>query len=246
MSILRRFLILGFLLVVAAPGVRAQSVALNGSTPLVLYGLTFSISSCSLTVNGIAGACPTGMLLQNVPAGRGNIEFAVVNSNSLLPVVSRATSDGAGTTSLSFVITVSSTGAPAPSTLATSAALIASGVRDITCTGSGCVTNTTATASISNYGGSVSNLATLTQSLAGPGSQTQTLSTAADPFTPDNAFHFRETLSLTRANTGSYTGLTLKLNSAAVLFRAAPEPASISALLVGLAGLVVARRRRRS
>jgi len=242
MSILRRFLILGFLLVAAAPGVRAQSVALGNGNSLALYGLTFTVSSCTLS----GSACgASNLILENVAAGRGNIEFQVRNSTASNPIISRAANAGTGTTQLQFTIAVSQP-VGNPATTVTSLSLNNSGIRSINCTGSGtgCEAGTTATAVIDNIS-LVTGLVSHTQGLTSNSPSLQTLATVPDPFTPDNAFSFRETLSVT-TSANNYDALTLRLNNVGVLFRAAPEPASISALLVGLAGLVVARRRRRS
>jgi len=234
------------LLVAAAPGARAATgdqntpVALAQGNTLVLYGLTFTVTTCN------AACAALGANLENVAAGRGNIEYQVVNpSGSTNAIYSRALNSTASTQTVSFTITVSATPGQ-PSTLATSAALIDTGVRNFTCSNghSTCGTNTVASASLGTFN-NVTGITGLTQALGSNTAGSQTSTGTADPFTGDNTFSYVETLSLKTDGNSSYSsGSTLQLNTVAVLFRAAPEPASISLLAFGLGTLALARRRR--
>jgi hypothetical protein len=238
MKIFRWLAVFGVLLIATAHQGRAQFVSLNNTNSLSLYGLTFAISSCTLT----GSSCSASDLnLQGVAAGRGNIEFEVVNSaGSSSAALSRALTSGlGGFTTLQFTITVSPTPGQ-PVTLVTSAALIDTGTRNYTCASGACSATATGTLQV---GGTtfLSQSLTANQSAA----QTQTSSAYATPGI--NAFSFVENLTLNTSAVGSYnTGGTLKLNTVAVEFRAAPEPASIGIMLCALGGLAVARWRRTS
>jgi hypothetical protein len=241
MTVLRRLAVLGFLLIAAMPQGRAQTVILDNSHSLALYGLTFSVSSCTITGTTCAAA---GLDLSGVAAGRGNIEFEVVNpSGSSNAILSRALTSASGSSTLQFTIGVAQTSGQ-PNTLATSAALIDTGIRNYTCASghSGC--SATASASL-NFSNITITTDPLTQALTSvqPGSQISTSPT--DTATGDHTFSFVETLTLTTQGNGTYNTVgTLQLNTVAVLFRAAPEPASMAVMMVALGGLAVVRRRR--
>ncbi len=241
MTVLRRLALFGLLLTVATPHARAQSVALSNGNALVLYGLTFKISGCTANCSGLD--------LQGVPDGRGNIEYEVVSSAGAgSAALSRNINTGSsGSTTLSFTITVSATSGQ-PNTLVTSAALMDSGIQSFTCASgySSCASGTTAGATLTSFSGVTMTPSTVSQALTLNQSalQTTALSTKSTD-TGDNSFYYLETLTLSSNGSTQYVaGSTLQLNTVATVFRAAPEPASMTVLMVALGGLAVARRRR--
>jgi hypothetical protein len=214
---------------------------------LVLYGLTFTVASgsgCSL--NG--GAC-TGLNLINVPDGRGNIEFELVGSGgtnsaalSLTPIANISS-----TATLSFTVGVTQTSGQ-PTTKVTSAALSTTGIDSYTCAvspSSTCTSGTTAKTQVT-FSRITINPTSLTQVLTSPASGLQTPGfTSTAHASADNSFSLTETLSLGALKSADYTGVTtLQLNTAALAFRAAPEPASIMVLLSAIGGMAAVRRRK--
>jgi hypothetical protein len=242
MITLRRLAVLGFFLIVTNSQGWAQSVVLGNGNALALYGLTFSVSGC--TLNG--GGCGSSLELSNVANGRGNIEFEVVSTAGGTPF-SRALGAGAGTSTLQFTITATQT-SNQPTTLAESATLIDTGTRNIACapTHTNCAAGTTASASL-NFSNITITTNPLTQALTANQPAMQTQTSGVDNATADNAFSFVETISLSTLSATNYNpGGTLQLNTVAVNFRAAPEPASIMIMLSGICGIVAVRRRRSS
>jgi hypothetical protein len=232
----------GIILIATIHQGHAQSVSLNNGGSLSLYGLTFAISGCTLTGSSCSAS---GLDLQGVAAGRGNIEFQIVNSaGSSSAALSRAltgTGSGSGSTTLLFTITVSPTPGQ-PTTLVTSAALIDTGTRYYTCASghSGC--SATATASLQVAGSTL-----LSQSLTANQSALQSQTSSIYTTTGINAFSFVENVTLNTSTASNYSaGGTLRLNTVAVKFHTAPEPASIGIMLCALGGLAAARWRRRA
>jgi hypothetical protein len=237
MKLFRWLAVFGIILIATTHEGRAQSVSLNNGGSLSLYGLTFAISGCTLTGSSCSAS---GLSLQGVAAGRGNIEFQVANSaGSSSAALSRGTGSGSGLTTLLFTITVSPTPGQ-PTTLVTSAALIDTGTRHYTCASghSGC--SATATASLQVGGNTL-----LSQSLTANQFALQTQTSPIYTTTGINAFSFVENVTLNTSTADDYTaGGTLRLNTIAVEFRTAPEPASIGIMLCALGGLAAARWRR--
>jgi hypothetical protein len=245
MTLLRRIVVLGLLLCAAAPQAWSQTQALNGS-PLVLYGLTFTLGTCKINNVACTSAQMSALELTNVPAGRGNIEIELIpTSGSSVLALTPVT--GNSTQNLTFTLTVSQTPGK-PTTTVNSASLATTGKRQFTCNvspSSTCTNGTTAMTTVSFS----SALSPLSQSYTGASSSSLLTPgfTAVNHGSPANPFTITESLSLAALTSGDYKNtFALQFNSTAILLRAAPEPASIMVFLSAIGGIAAVRRRRKS
>jgi hypothetical protein len=246
MTLLRRLAVLGFLLIAAMPRGWAQSgfVPLENGQALTTYGFTFTISGCNWATNvssGTSGACASGvggtggnldgLVLKAVQTGRDTVSVQVANSTASSAALTQAL--GGNKSYLAFTITVSeATG----STKFSGALLTAVGLDNT----SGGTTTFTTQATSGSFSSSPLNPA----SAWGSSPSTQTKSSNPDNLTSLlSGFSFAENIQLKSTTS---TGSALALNTLTMKFYTTPEPASISALLVGLTGLVMVRRRRRA
>jgi PEP-CTERM motif len=242
MTHLRRIAVLvGFLGTVAPAGWGAQAggptpvpVALVNGNVLNAFGLTATISSCSATCNGDS--------IELISSGRDTISIETINTATsgsaiLAPATGSPTTPVALSYTLTFALNPSST---LKGTVVNSATQTAVGSDN--CTG-GCTT-ATGSATLAASTVTFSPSATLTDNLTTTtASNTVSIPSGASTFsTGTNAFTVAESLNLH----GSATTTDLAFNTLVLKLNTAPEPASMSVMLIALGGLAAARRRRSS
>jgi hypothetical protein len=206
-------------------------VALANGNSVSAYGLTATIQ------NFICPALSTcsGDLLQVVASGRGTITFEIVNS-SPGSAIFKTTSAAAVTMSLDLVFTPNTSYLPLGEKVS-AAVLTTTGVNATTATGK----SQTVSASAAFGAGTVAT--TLLDNLVvGTSSSPQTITSAANSFSPtSNSFTVSESLNL-HANNGFSQALSLNL--LALKLSTVPEPTTATIVMAGLAGLAIVRRRR--
>jgi hypothetical protein len=239
MSVWRRVAALGlFLALTGSNAWAANPLLLNSTGTLSWFGFNVS-ASCSEGLNGAAatactGSGANGLQLQAVPSGRGTVTFEIVNVNSGSAIFSGTALSGRDLVTVVLTFTPNGSYLPAGST-ATTATLTTIGFNN--CSFGSC--SASASAAFSAGTGVTTLLDTLSQSTS---STAQNVSAGPNGFsTPSNAFTVTETLT---DNPSAFLVTSLRLNSVALKLTTAPEPASITMILMGLSGLVMARRRR--
>jgi len=242
--ILRCLPILGLLITALLSPAAAQSlpgpIGLTAGANFSLEGLNLKVVSCSVTTNAINSSCGNAELVA-MSASRGAISFLLVGDNGTVGGPQSAALTGAKNTntSLSLVLAVSQAGS---SKVVNDISASTVGTFDLgSCSGSSCSTAPVATgaATVNVATGGTPLLDTLTQNTS---QQTQ----ASGPMTlnpPTGSFNLTETLTL---NVGNFNINTFNIFSQLITFHTAPEPATLSIMLLGLGGLAIARRRRRA
>ena len=231
MTLLRRIAISAVFLVCAASGVRAQT---SLGTPINLFsggsftvgGDKFTISACTASSNdGVGCASTTGLEVVGT-VFRGLVTLEVENKTAGSPILTDSNSSAA---TLKLTVTVSTA---AGKTYQAISALDTTTTGNLTTghTGSGAfaVTNTS--------GGTFGT--TLTDTL--PVTSPTSMSSNESGTEPTTGMSVQETLTLASNNASGNNILTGLL-----AFQKAPEPASISIMLLGLGGLAVTRLRKR-
>jgi hypothetical protein len=242
MSVWRRVAALGLLLAFAGSNAWAANPLLLDGSGGTLSWFGFNVSaSCTEGLNGApVTACTSGvngLQLQAVPSGRGTVTFQVVNTNSASAIFSGVRGTGRDLAIVVLTFTPNLSYLPLGST-ATTATLTTVGFNN--CSVGGC--SASASAAFSAGAAVTTLLDTLSQSTS---PTAQTIAAGPNNFgTASNSFTVTETL--TDNPMSASTVSSLRLNSVALKLTSAPEPASATVVLMGLSGLMMARRRRQS
>jgi hypothetical protein len=215
----------------------------NVGGTLTWYGFTVS-ATCSIQSNGgsTTGCGSSNDLeLEAVPSGRGNLTFEIVNTGGTSSAILAAGSGTSGSNVLTVGLTFAlSAGTPNTYTAVQPATASAIGYADLKYSTSSVVS--TASSVFTNATVSPGTLtANLAPDVNASTPTQQTPSSTTTSFTPDNSFTVTDTLTL---NAGGHTVNELQYNVLALKLRTAPEPASLSIFVLGLGGIMVARRRR--
>jgi len=233
MTISRRAVLLGLLLIAAAPGAWAQSTELFTGGTLTLDGLTLKVDSCSLTTATASSCSGTdGIFLEGISTGRGTVSYEVIGASGgpVFSLASNATADD----SLSFTLTVATN---------QTGSTIGSG--DLTLNGATSSSTTHHVTAAQSFAANSASPAPkgLTSDSLFLASSATTQTTGVESFTNNSllsSFQVTNTLFASPA-----PGTTVKLSSVVETFKTVSEPASLGVLLFGLAGLAMARRQTR-
>jgi hypothetical protein len=217
----------------------AQTTAALGVNAYVsLDGLTGTITSLTCPKSG----CTAGDQLEVVAVDKDDIEFEIVNSNASSAIFA---STGSAET-LAVTLGISPTAGYSHALgKAASVTQIATGWQNYT----SCNSCSAASAKISSVFNTAVATTPLLDTLAVQGGKTKAtqqvnVSTSADNLsTPTSSFDVTATLSL---NPDGMTVGKLEFDAFALKLHTAPEPASMSILLISLGGLTFIRRRRLS
>lgn len=203
---------------------QAQTVRLDpivNTTSNFTYGnLSFSISNCNFIYMGATTSCSSdNSEIEAVSTGRGGTEIEIVSAAG-----PQSQTAGEANTSLSFGLTVSDLPG-------------AGGLSSIT-------NKLSAAVNHSADDPLVSSVLSGFNVTASPG----TVSSNAGALTTNTSFALTRSpvsfnVALNLDSAGAKKGDTLTLSNVEFVFTPAPEPASVAVLLIGLGGIVAARRR---
>lgn len=228
LTLARGIVLLAVSLIAAAPGAWAQqSLLLGTGSVLTLNGLTLTVTGC--TVNNVACAASNNIELLGVPSGRGTVTVDVIGNGGgpIFSIANGTTGTVDDVLALSYSV---ATNAPSSAKI-TSAALSL----NASTTGNWSTSSYTSWSQTDSRGPSPASL-NLNSGSGG-------LATSSwSPSPSGSTFTVSDTITLQRTY-GTNAG-TVTLASAVQKFIATPEPASIAVVLMGLGGLVFARRRR--
>jgi PEP-CTERM motif len=226
-----------------SPGpVQGTLVPLATGNILNAFGLTATISGCSATCSGDT--------LELISSGRDTISIETINtatSGSAILASANSTGTAPAAVTLGYTLTFAiNPSSKLTGTVVTSATQTAVGSDNCTggcttATGSAVLADSTAkTAPTITFSPSTSLTDNLTPTTL---SNTVSIASGASTFSPAaNAFTVTESLNLN----GSATTTDLAFNTLVLKLNTAPEPASMSVMLIALGGLAAARRRRSS
>ena len=238
MSVLRCFVLL--MVVLCAPVRSAIAVSLMNGSVLSMNGLNLTVSNCTLILAGWQQtSCAAGNLsLQAVSGGRGTVSYQIAgngggaNGTNIFSAVGGG-SHNSGLYQLSFTLGVATN---QPGSTVSSANLTTYGSDNYGCWRY-CDSTVTTSQSFSVAAGGGNLKADL---LSAPA--------ASLILAKASAFTINETVTMNSFGPEQYAEHhdkeTIVLSSVRQTFATAPEPATITLLLVGIGGLAVVRRRR--
>jgi hypothetical protein len=238
MSLLRGLAILCVSTMAAVSGAGAQtSIPLTVGQNFSLEGINLKIASCT----GTGGASCAGAELLSVSSSRGVISFEIIGTGGGSAALSESSAS-----STSDVLTVGITVADTSnsSRQVTSASASTVGTYNLgSCSSTPCSTTPIAqgAATLSVATGGTPLLDQLSSSKTTQQTVPSGPLTVSTPST--SSMTLTETLTL---NDEKLNVSTFNIYSQLITLHATPEPATLSIMLLGLGGLAVARRRRRS
>jgi PEP-CTERM motif len=238
---------IGLLLIGWMPAGWAQAlplpVVLSTGDFIDLFGLKIAVgSTCS--IGGTTCSATDGLVLEGVSTGRGTVTFEVANKTAGSNIL--AATQGGSPQTLSVNFTVTPSGADAGATVSQATNFSISGIDECTSVPAPPPPKTCVAASAVATLGAGFSSPSLTAAL--PISTTSnavvtSASSGSSTFSGSpNTFTVSDVLTLNPAGTAT----SLSAQALVLQLHTVPEPASISVVLMGLGGLVMARRRRRS